>query len=101
MTIEKAVQLIKGGFAFRAGKELGFRAPVWQKGFSEIRITDGHAYQNARTYIHMNPVKRGLASRPSDYAYSSANAGVELDVPPQRLKPLLEEDEFGIAKAMP
>ena len=33
MTVEKAVQLIKGGFAFRAGRELGFRAPVWQKGF--------------------------------------------------------------------
>jgi putative transposase len=27
MTVEKAVQLIKGGFAFRAGRELGFRAP--------------------------------------------------------------------------
>jgi REP element-mobilizing transposase RayT len=36
MTAEQAVQLIKGGFAFRAGRELGFRAPVWQKGFSEI-----------------------------------------------------------------
>src|SRR5437016_8670770 len=30
ISIEGAVQLIKGGFAFRAGKELGFRAPVWQ-----------------------------------------------------------------------
>jgi putative transposase len=29
MTVERAVQFIKGGFAFRAGKELGFRAPVW------------------------------------------------------------------------
>ena len=28
MTIEKAVQLIKGGFAFRAGRELGLEAPV-------------------------------------------------------------------------
>jgi len=26
MTIERAVQFIKGGFAFRAGKELGLRA---------------------------------------------------------------------------
>jgi hypothetical protein len=31
MTIEKAVQFIKGGFAFRAGKELGFRAPVCKR----------------------------------------------------------------------
>jgi len=51
--------------------------------------------------IHMNPVKRGLASLSSDYKYSSANVGFELDVPPQRLKPLLEKSDVGIAKAMP
>ena len=34
MTIERAVQFIKGGFSFRAGKELGMRSPIWQKGFS-------------------------------------------------------------------
>ena len=32
MTIERAVQFIKGGFSFRAGKELGMRSPIWQKG---------------------------------------------------------------------
>jgi hypothetical protein len=26
--------------SFRAGKELGMRSPIWQKGFSEVRITD-------------------------------------------------------------
>ena len=39
-TIERAVQFVKGGFAFHAGRELGFSAPVWQKGFSEVRIVD-------------------------------------------------------------
>ena len=33
MTIEKAMQLIKGGFSFRAGKELGFKGDIWQRGF--------------------------------------------------------------------
>src|SRR5260370_1309177 len=33
LTIERAVQFIKGGFAFRAGKEFGMRSPLWQKGF--------------------------------------------------------------------
>jgi len=32
MTVEKAVQLIKGGFAFRAGHELGFPAPILAEG---------------------------------------------------------------------
>jgi putative transposase len=31
MSVEQAVQFIKGGFSFRAGKELGMKAPVWQK----------------------------------------------------------------------
>ena len=29
ITVERAVQLIKGGFSFRAGKELGFRGEIW------------------------------------------------------------------------
>jgi putative transposase len=51
MTIERAVQFIKGGFAFRAGRELGFSAPVWQRGFSEVRILDGDCiYENCGVY---------------------------------------------------
>jgi|SRR5437667_6181428 len=33
ISIERAVQFIKGGFSFRAGKELEFRPPVWERGF--------------------------------------------------------------------
>ena len=101
MTIEKAVQFIKGGFAFRAGRELGFRAPVWQKGFSEIRIVDQEAFANSRDYIRANPIKRGLAVVASEYAFSSARPGFELDAPPQWLKPTRETPNFGIAEAMP
>jgi putative transposase len=88
MTIEGAVQLIKGGFAFRAGKELGFRAPVWQKGFSESRTRDSDAFSRQCEYIRNNPVARHLVQRASDYPYSSTNGRFLLDAPPQRLKPL-------------
>lgn len=51
MTIEKAVQFIKGGFAFRAGRNLGFRAPVWQRGFSEAaRIRWREIRENSGIY---------------------------------------------------
>lgn len=36
LSIEKAMQLIKGGFSFRANKELGFRGEIWQRGFSDV-----------------------------------------------------------------
>ena len=101
MTVEKAVQFIKGGFAFRAGRKLGFRAPVWQKGFSEVRVTSTEALSGSQAYIQSNPVKRFLAQAPTDYQYSSAHPGFELDALPQRLKPLLESASCGIAKAMP
>src|ERR1700733_4867317 len=33
--IEKSVQLIKGGFSFRAKRELGWNGEVWQPGFTD------------------------------------------------------------------
>src|SRR5437762_665842 len=58
ISVEKAVQFIKGGFAFRVGKELDMQVPFWQKGFSEIRIVDHPAYAQVQGYIRNNPVKR-------------------------------------------
>ena len=71
ISIERAVQFIKGGFAFRAGKELGFMAPVWERGFSEVRVCEPEALARLREYIANNPVKRGLAKASAEYAYSS------------------------------
>jgi putative transposase len=88
MTIERAVQFIKGGFSFRAGRELGLKSPFWQKGFSEVRILSAEHYARVRQYIWINPVKRGLALDAALFPYSSACSGFELDPAPQGLKPL-------------
>ena len=79
ISIERAVQFIKGGFAFRAGMDLGFRPPVWERGFSEVRVDDPEAAARTCDYIVQNPVRRGLASDPAEYPYSSAHPGFELD----------------------
>jgi putative transposase len=83
MTIERAVQFIKGRFAFRAGRELGFRAPVWQKGFSEVRILDAEAFRRTSDYIRNNPVASHLAEAAEQYPYSSAYPGFGVDPVPQ------------------
>jgi putative transposase len=88
MTVERAVQFIKGGFAFRAGNGLAMRAPVWQKGFSDARVLTGEAFAGMRQYVHNNPVKRGLVSEPSQFPHSSAHYGFELDPVPPGLKPV-------------
>ena len=100
-SVEKSAQLIKGGFASRSGRELGYSAPVWQKGFWEVRVNEREAFSKMREYIHSNPVRRFLATASADYLYSSSRPDFELDPPPQRLKALAENAFFGIAKAMP
>ena len=101
MTVEREVQFIKGGFAFRAGRELGLRSPIWQKGFSEARVQDEESFMARRVYIRNNPVVASLAEEPEKYAYSSAYDKFELDAPPQRLKPVSFITPVGTAKAMP
>jgi putative transposase len=69
MTIEKAMQLIKGGFSYRLRKEYGFQGEVWQRGFSEVRIDDRESWLRCREYIGQNPVKAGLVDSPQQYPY--------------------------------
>ncbi|MGB8097966.1 MAG: transposase, partial [Terracidiphilus sp.] len=98
VTIENAAQLIKGGFSYRAKKELGFEGEIWQKGFSEVGVRDRRNFLEHRRYIEENPVKAGLASSPEDYPYGSKyfklkihaenrNEPVSIDQPRQGLKP--------------
>ncbi|MGD0294028.1 MAG: transposase [Terracidiphilus sp.] len=69
MTIEKAMQLIKGGFSYRLNKEFGYQGEVWQRGFSEVQVLGKESYEKHRTYIAMNPVKAGLVESPEQYPY--------------------------------
>jgi putative transposase len=70
MTVEKAMQLIRGGFSYRLKKEFGFQGEVWQRGFSEVRINDGQSFLQHREYIVQNPVRAGLVDTAEQYPYS-------------------------------
>ena len=69
MTIERAVQLIKGGFSYRLKKELGYPGEVWQRGFSEQRVENPQSLLQHREYIAENPVKAGIASKTEEFPY--------------------------------
>lgn len=85
VTLEKSVQFIKGGFSYRAKKELSFVGEIWQTSFYDRRVRDAIEYVRFRHYIHMNPVRRGLVPRPEEFPFSSART--TLDEVPQWLKP--------------
>lgn len=86
-TLECAVQLIKGGYSHGFGAEFGRKKEVWQRGFTDRRIRDEADFELHRTYIHQNPVKRGLVQNASEYRYSSGFPGFRLDCWPAAAKP--------------
>jgi putative transposase len=88
IALERALQLIKGGFSFQLNRKLQAKRDLWQPSFLDRRVRDSLEYTRFKDYIWQNPVKRGLAQRPEDYPYSSANPVFVLDPAPQRLKPL-------------
>ncbi len=73
MSIEKAVQFIKGGFSYRAKKELGYPGEIWQRGFSEVRILNNASFLKHREYIEQNPVKAFVADSPEKFPFGSAH----------------------------
>ena len=87
ISLERAVQYIKGGFSRRAKVELGSNLTVWQKGFSDHRIRDAADYDRHVHYIWLNAAKQHLVQLAEEYPYSSASKRWQLDPVPQRLKP--------------
>jgi len=83
ISLERAMQFIKGGFSYRLKK----RGSIWQASFTNHRVRDRTEFERLRDYIRMNPVRARLAKRPEDYLYSSAAGVMVLDPVPQGLKP--------------
>src|SRR5258708_24299244 len=85
--LEKALQFIKGGFSYRAKREIHFAFEIWQASSVNHRVRDAEDYKTPHTYIWENPVRAGLSEKPELFAWSSASLGIELDPPPPGLKP--------------
>ena len=98
VTLERAVQFIKGGFSFRAKKELESNMEIWQTGFSDHRIQGCCDYQN-HVGVHLTATQSAgnWSSEPRRYPYCSAFPGSLKDEVPQWLKPLIAEQPFGAA----
>ena len=71
VSLEKALQFIKGGFSFRLKSKLD----VWMRSFNETQIMTKEKFINCVLYIEDNPVRRGLASESGMYPFSSALGG--------------------------
>jgi putative transposase len=68
VSLEKAMQFIKGGFSFRLKDKLD----VWMRSFNESQIMSAEKFVSCVRYIEENPIRRGLASTPRAFQFSSA-----------------------------
>jgi len=69
VSLEKAVQFIKGGFSFRLKSKLD----VWERSFNETQILTQENFTACVHYIEENPVRKRLTSTPKDHPHSSAS----------------------------
>jgi putative transposase len=81
VSLEKAMQFIKGGFSFRLKSNLD----VWMRSFNQTQIMSQEKFISCLRYTEENPVRRGLVSNPESYPFSSA-AGASLDPMPLHLE---------------
>ena len=82
-SIEKSVQLSKGGFSFRAKREREWKGEIWQQGFTDHRIRNEKDWLRHMDYIRMNPVDASLATDSVLYEFLRFPKGEY----PQGLKP--------------
>jgi putative transposase len=88
-TLERCVQMVKGGSAHAIRAERMMKFPVWQRGFSDHRIRDAADYSTHVRYMELNPVRARLVLDPGEYRWSSISVPMALDEVPQGLKPLV------------
>jgi putative transposase len=79
ITIERAIQLIKGAYSHELGAIIGRNSEIWQRGFTDHRIRNPQDFAHHRNYIHQNPVEGRIVTNPSDYRYCSAFPGFKVD----------------------
>jgi putative transposase len=84
--LERAMQLIKGGYSHAVKEQLGKGLEIWERGFTDHRIRDLEDFMHHRAYIHRNPIERGLAADCSEFRYCSAFPGFKLDPWPSAAK---------------
>jgi REP-associated tyrosine transposase len=94
ISLERAMQFIKGGFSFRLRKVE--KIEVWQESFTNHRIRDVGDYERHREYIRLNPVRSRLVADPREHPFSSANREFVMDGEPRGIKP---EDDKALVTA--
>ena len=85
-TLEKVMQLVKGGSSHDIHRLRGHRMQIWQPGFHDWTIRDTADCRAKQEYIWLNPVRANLVQHAADWSYGSACGKFLLDALPGRLR---------------
>ena len=81
VSLEKAMQFIKGGFSFR----LKSKRDVWMKSYNESQVATADRFEECVRYIEENPVRARLVESAEAYSLSSAGC-VGMDAMPAHFR---------------
>jgi REP element-mobilizing transposase RayT len=73
LTVSEVMESIKVSSTKRINRARGERGLLWQGRFFDRALRTVKEYQEKVEYIHLNPVKAGLVSRPEEWRWSSVH----------------------------
>ena len=73
VTISLVMKSVKQSSMSAINRRCGAEGKLWQARFFDRALRTVKAYNEKVEYIHMNPVRAGLVSRPQDWRWSSFN----------------------------
>lgn len=73
LTLSQLIHDIKKVSARRLHTPRGTQSPLWQHQFWDRFVRHAKEFNHRLMYMHLNPVRKGLAKRPGDWCWSSYN----------------------------
>jgi REP element-mobilizing transposase RayT len=93
--LSKSVQWITVSYAGYFNRKYKRNGHLFQGRFKSILVDADSYLKLLSRYIHLNPVRAGLADRPADYDWSSYNAFVDSVITPEWLETRWLLSQFG------
>jgi REP-associated tyrosine transposase len=73
LSISAAIHDVKKVSARKLHGMRGTQGPLWQHQFWDRFVRHGKEFADRLTYMHLNPVRKGLVMNPEDWPWSSYN----------------------------
>jgi putative transposase len=73
LTISQVIHDVKKVSARRLHERRGTEGPVWQHQFWDRFVRHAKEFNERLTYMHFNPVRKGLVNHPEEWRWSSYN----------------------------